>query len=404
MLNLSLASRRLNQLNRSLENHLYKNKKWKLPDLNKLENQSLANIKLETYFQPPVEPTYLESILKTYGVTAKVKDFHIGNSVTTYEVSIPVGFKTEILTRVQGDLARDLKSPTLRLIPNLLGTSSIGIELCNSTRFPTNFKNLIQSLPSNLTLPLILGEDTFGKNVYADLIDLPHLLVAGTTGSGKSVFLNTVILTTIACKKPEDVRLLLIDPKQVEFSEYEDVPHLLEPIACSTEESINLLYKTVSLMEERFDLFREVKPTPKKLSEYNETTGDNLPYILFIVDEYADLITTGNLRKRKEIETNMARIAQKARAVGIHMIAATQKPMREVVTPLLKANLPARIAFRVVCGTDSRIILDCKGAEKLTGKGDMLFKDPTAKSEADAIKRIQATYVSKFDTDVILTN
>jgi S-DNA-T family DNA segregation ATPase FtsK/SpoIIIE len=403
MFNLSLASRRLNQLTgRSKVNGVFTSldKRWKLTDLGKLEDPSSDSLNTETNFKLPVETCKLESVLSTYGVLAKVADYWIGPSVTTYEISVPVGYKLEALMAVQNDIARDFGSTRIRIIQSVKRSSHIGIEIENPKRIPVNFKGLIKTLPSNLTLPLILGEDTYGNSVYADLVDMPHLLVAGTTGSGKSVLLNSIILTTLACKSPKDVRMILIDPKQVEFVDYENVPHLLEPIAYNVEEAVELLKKTVYLMEDRFTCLREVGA--KKLSEYNEVTNEHLPYVLFVVDEYADLIMMGTSKERKEVERNMARIAQKARAVGIHMIAATQKPIREVVTPLLKANLPARIAFRVACGLDSRIILDSKGAETLTGKGDCLFKDPTAKTELESLKRIQAPYVSKMDTDVIL--
>ena len=399
-LNLSLAARRLNDLVKDTKEILYPNKKWKAPNLDLLNDPSAQDVNAEVNFQIPVESQKIETVLDTYGVSATVVDHWIGPSVTTYEVSVPRGFKLDSLIKVQSDIARDLSSTKIRIIPSLKLSAHIGIEIENKTRIPINFKSLIKSLPENLIIPMILGEDTYGKKLYADLTLMPHLLVAGTTGSGKSVFLNSIILTTLACRKPADVRMILIDPKQVEFVDYEDDPHLLEPIAYQVEEAISLLEKTVEIMEGRFSDFREVGA--KKLSEYNEITGEHLPYILFIVDEYADLIMMGNAKEKKEVERNMARIAQKARAVGIHMIAATQKPIREVVTSLLKANLPARIAFRVACGTDSRIILDSKGAETLTGNGDMLFKDPTAKIEQESLKRIQAPYVSKFDTDIIL--
>lgn len=398
-MNLSLISRRFNQLTQG-PTESCSDRKYKLPNLNRLEDPSPTDLELAASFQPPTEPKYLERVLSNYGIQAEVSDYWIGPSVTTYSISLPVGFKLDGLVRLQGDLARQLKSPTLRVMGSINGTSNIGLELANSSRFAVNYKSLIQGIPEGLNIPIILGEDSFGNPVYSDLTTLPHLLCAGTTGSGKSVFLNSVILTTLALKKPSEVKLLLIDPKQTEFNDYEDSVHLLKPIAYNVEEAIELLCDTVDLMESRFEEFRDVKA--KKLSEYIEITGDSIPYILFIVDEYADLILMGTSKEKKEVERNMARIAQKARAVGIHMIAATQKPIREVVTPLLKANLPARISFRVASGSDSRIILDCKGAETLTGKGDMLFKDPTAKTEGESLKRIQAPFVSKSDTDIIL--
>ena len=399
-LNLSLASRRLNQLTQGLFNTEVPNKKWKLPNLDSLEGISPSDLELTASFIPPIEPKQLETVLNTYNIEAKVKDYWIGPSVTTYAVSLSTGFKLKTLTQIQYDLARFMKSPTMRILQTLKGTSDIGFELPNSHRFSVNFKGLIQGLPKDMTLPIILGEDTYGDPVYTDLVDMPHLLVAGTTGSGKSVFLNSIILTLLASKKPADVKMILVDPKQIEFCDYEDVPHLLKPIAYSIEGAIELLYEVIDIMEERFEILHEAGA--KKLSEYNELTKRYLPYIVFIVDEYADLILMGTSKEKKEVERNMARIAQKARAVGILMIAATQKPIREVVTPLLKANLPARVAFRVASGSDSRIILDCKGAEALTGKGDMLFKDPTAKTEFESLRRIQAPFVSKSDTNIIL--
>ena len=402
-LNLSLLSRRFNQLTRGPTLESADNRKWKLPNLDKLESESTTDLELAASFQPPVEPKHLESILESFGIQNKVKDYWIGPSVTTYGITLPVGYKMTNFSRIQKDLARQLKSPTLRVLETIKDTSSdIGLEISNSNRFAINFKSLIQGIPSGMDLPIILGEDSYGDPVYTDLTTLPHLLVAGTTGSGKSVFLNSVILTLLALKKPGEVKMIMIDPKQVEFNDYEDAPHLLRPIAYNVEEAIELLTDTVDMMECRFEEFMEVKA--RKLSEYIEITGNHIPYILFIVDEYADLILMGTSKEKREVERNMARIAQKARAVGIHMIAATQKPIREVVTPLLKANLPARIAFRVASGSDSRIILDCKGAETLTGKGDMLFKDPTAKTEGESLKRIQAPFVSKMDTEIILNH
>jgi DNA segregation ATPase FtsK/SpoIIIE, S-DNA-T family len=399
-LNLSLASRRLNQLTQGLFNTEAPNKKWKLPNLDLLEDISSTDLELTASFTPPIEPKQLENILETYGISVDVVDYFIGPSVTTFELKLPTGFKLTSIIKAEGDLARYLKSPTLRIIKTLKDSSNIGLELSNNKRFSVNYKSLIQSLPQSMTLPVIMGEDTRGNPIYTDLVDMPHLLVAGTTGSGKSVFLNSIILTLLASKKPADVKMILVDPKQIEFCDYEDVPHLLKPIAYSIEGAIELLYEVVDIMEERFEILHEAGA--KKLSEYNELSKRYLPYIVFIVDEYADLILMGTSKEKKEVERNMARIAQKARAVGIHMIAATQKPIREVVTPLLKANLPARVAFRVASGSDSRIILDCKGAEALTGKGDMLFKDPTAKTEFESLRRIQAPFVSKSDTDIIL--
>ena len=401
MSNLSLIGRRFNQLLQSSSRTVYGRSNWKPSNLDKLEDLPESEIRKAATFQPPVETVQLEKVLGTYGVNTKVLDFWIGPSVTTYEVKLPGGSHLESLIRFEKDIARDLQCQSIRILPSLKQSANIGIEIENSKRFAINFKQLLKGLPANMTLPIILGEDTFGDAVYSDLTTLPHLLVAGTTGSGKSVWLNSVILTMLATKSPADVRMLMIDPKVVEFRDYAKVPHLLKPIATDSEDSIQLLQETVNMMEERFQMLCEI-PGAKKLSDYNEATGEHLPYILFIIDEYADLITGSKKTQRDQIEQNLKRIAQKARAVGIHMIAATQKPNREVVTPLLKANLPARIAFSVTSGMDSRVILDMMGAEHLTGKGDMLFKDPTARTEQACLRRIQSPFVSKFDMQVIL--
>ena len=401
MRNLSLVSRRLNQLLRTTSRTVYGRSDWEPTDLNKLEGTDATELRKEASFQPPVQTALLEKVLGTYGANTKVLDYWIGPSVTTYEVKLPDGFRLKFLQEREEDIARDIQCQSIRILSSLKQSANIGIEIENPKRFAINYKQLVKGLPTNMLLPIILGEDTFGDVVYSDLATLPHLLVAGTTGSGKSVWLNSVILTMLATKSPADVRMLMIDPKVVEFRDYAKVPHLLKPIATDPEDSIELLQETVNMMEERFQMLCSV-PGAKKLSEYNEATGEHLPYILFIIDEYADLITRGNRNERKEIETALSRIAAKARAVGIHMIAATQKPNREVVTPLLKANLTARIAFSVPSWQDSKIILDCKGAERLTGKGDMLFKDPTARNEHQALRRIQSPMVSRKDTEVIL--
>lgn len=403
--NLSLISRRLNQLFKSAPKAeprpYYSKPRWAPVDANDLADQQTNELYKEANFEPPIKMELIEEVLRTYGANAKVLDYWIGPSVTTYEVQLPGGFKLDRLLRSQGDVARDLQCPSLRILSSLKGSANIGIEIENPNKFSINYKRLLKGIPSGMILPIALGEDTFGEPVYTDLTTLPHLLIAGTTGSGKSVFLNSVILTILATKSPDDVKLILIDPKVVEFLDYKDVPHLMKPITSDAEESIEVLKSVVDMMEERFELLSKVKGA-KNIADYNKATGEHLPYILFIVDEYADLITGSKRLEREAIEQNLKRIAQKARAVGIHMIAATQKPSREVVTPLLKANLPARIAFKVTSGIDSRIILDMMGAEKLTGKGDMLFKDPTARSESTALRRVQSPFVSKADTEVIL--
>lgn len=344
--NLSLISRRFNQLVKSTSRAIYSRSSWNPVDFNKLEDLPSGEIYKEANFEPPLKMTAIEDALVNYGVKAKVLDYWIGPSVTTYEIQLPGGFKLEHLLRSQGDIARDLRCQSLRILPSIKGTANIGIEIENPKRFSISFKKLMKGIPSNMIIPLALGEDTFGEPVYTDLTILPHLLIAGTTGSGKSVFLNSVILTILATQSPDDVKLILIDPKVVEFLDYKDVPHLLRPISSDAQESIEVLDDVVNMMNERFKLLETVRGA-KNIADYNKATKKNLPRIIFIIDEYADLIISGNKKQRDAIELNLTRIAQKARAVGIHMIAATQKPIEKVVTTLLKANLPARIAFKV---------------------------------------------------------
>ena len=413
MPNFSLMSRMLNKLTKatteevtatrvtSPSKKVAKKTRWGSLDLSKLENLSINEVYKEANFEPPISIFRIEEILETYGARTKVIDFWIGPCVTTYEVKLPAGYKLERLLRVQGDIARDLQCQSLRILSSVKDSGNIGIEIENSSRFSINYKNLLTGLPKDMKIPIALGEDAFGEPVYTDLTTLPHLLIAGTTGSGKSVFLNSIILTLLATQKPSELKLVMIDPKIVEFLDYKNVPHLLKPIASDPDDSIELLNFVVDTMEERFALLSEVNGA-KNILDYNAATGERLPYIVFIIDEYADLMTGSSRAERNEIEQGMKRIAQKARAVGIHMIAATQKPNREVVTPLLKANLPARIAFSVTSGMDSRVILDCMGAERLAGNGDMLFKDPTAHNEHRALRRIQSPMVSRTDVATIL--
>jgi S-DNA-T family DNA segregation ATPase FtsK/SpoIIIE len=278
-----------------------------------------------------------------------------------------------------------------------VGTSTIGLEIAHEERFMVGFKDLFEKMPDNMDLPVILGEDTYGMCKYADLAKMPHLLIAGQTGSGKSVFINSTIAALIATKMPSELQLLMIDPKQVEFTAYNDIPHLMEPIANDTEEARQLLDIAVDEMEERFSLFKKHKV--KKISEYKEKTGNTIPHIVFIVDEFSDLMMMGNNKTKQEVEKKIVRIAQKARAVGIHMILATQKPLATIVTSLIKANMPARIAFCVATGVDSRVILDENGAENLTGLGDMLISAPSVSTE---VIRVQATWIPDEDIDYIV--
>lgn len=379
---------------------------WTPPDIDKLPDPTNDQTRSEIEFEPPVDPKTLVSVLSRYGIHGTFKDFRIGSSVTTYEVELPVGSKFSTIIKYRNDIARDLRAPSLRIIESVEKSFLVGFEVENPTRYSVGFKAMFKGIPEGLKLPLILGEDTYGAPIYRDLTEMPHLLVAGQTGSGKSVFLNTLIMTLITKMTPDQVRFLLIDPKQVEFSAYQDIPHLFEKDgealrpANNTEEARYLLDIIVDEMEERFTAMSEKKV--KKIEDYNAISKKKFPYVVFIVDEFSDLMMMGDRKETAVVEGKIVRVAQKARAVGIHMVLATQKPLVKIMTSLIKANMPARVAFSVTSGVDSRVILDESGAETLTGKGDMLFRDPTARSEYARLKRVQAPWIGDAEISLLL--
>jgi S-DNA-T family DNA segregation ATPase FtsK/SpoIIIE len=385
--NVSKARSRLRNLSKNIRGIFGEH--WDLPDLSQLPD---TNEEIVDNCMAPVSMQELQDVLNSFGVPATVSDFFLGSSVTTFQLELPKGFRLSRLTANEDDIARDLGVNAVRVNPNCRG--KIGIEIENSYRLTVGFKELAQSIPAELTIPIILGEDTLGNPQYIDMTDLPHLLVAGATGSGKSVFLHSMICSILATRTPDQVKLLMIDPKQVEFQPYRDVPHLLEPAAHETHEAMGLLNQVVETMEERFELL--TKHRARKISELREKSGIELPYIVFVIDEYADLMLMGSTKERKAVEQKIARIAQKARAVGIHLVLTTQKPLATVVTSVLKANLQARAAFSVATGTDSRVVLDQNGAEQLSGKGDMLFKNSTGHTT-----RIQAPWMPDRVIDYI---
>ena len=379
---------------------------WTVPNVSALPDPSAEELSREAEFIPPVVPEELIRILSHYGVKGEFKDYHIGSSVTTYEISVPVGTHLSTVLRYREDLARDLGTPSLRIVKGTKDAVTIGFEVENRDRYTVHFKQLFKGIPQSMQLPVILGEDTYGTPAYVDLAAMPHLLVAGQTGSGKSVFLNTLIATLICRRTPEEVRFLIVDPKQVEFAAYSEIPHLYEEngdtlqIASDPEEARYLLNVAVTEMERRFGLMMETRV--KKLDDYNATAKEKLPYIVFIVDEFSDLMLMGTRDQKKDVENKIVRLAQKARAVGIHMVLATQKPLASVMSSLIKGNVPARIAFSVTSGMDSRVILDEVGAETLTGSGDMLFRNPNARSEYLKLIRIQAPWLSDKDLEMLL--
>ncbi len=322
----------------------------------------------------------IERVMNDFGIDAKVVQVHVGPSVTQYELEVKAGTKVNKILGINRELALALAAKTIRLQAPIPGKTTIGIEIPNRVSTMVYLRDVISLIPNSLDsgkLLVALGIDIMGKPIFAEINKTPHLLVAGATGSGKSVCINSIIISILMRSKPSEVKLLLIDPKKVELSIYNGIPHLLAPVVTDPRKASVALMKIVSEMEKRYELFEETET--KSLAGYNqyiENKNKNssekmatLPYIVVIIDELADLMLIAS----KEVEDSVMRITQMARAAGIHLIVATQRPSTDVVTGIIKANIPSRIAFAVSSNVDSRTILDMGGAEKLLGKGDMLF-------------------------------
>ena len=315
--------------------------------------------------------------LKQFKIEGDVVRTYTGPIVTTFEFKPAPNVKVSKILNLQDDLAMALKAQTIRIQAPIPGKDVVGIEVPNDTSETIYLREILESeLFQNASSPLtmILGKDIVGQPFITDLKKLPHLLIAGTTGSGKSVGLNSMIISLLYKNSPDNLKLIMIDPKMIEFSIYNDIPHLLTPVITKPMEAINALANMVAEMEKRYTLMAETRT--KNIETYNEkveiTGKEPFPYIVIIIDELADLMMTSG----KEVEISIARIAQKARACGIHLIVATQRPSVDVVTGLIKANLPSRISYKVGQKVDSKIILDSLGAESLLGRGDMLFTPP----------------------------
>lgn len=335
-----------------------------------------------------ITASVLEKKLSDFNVTGKIKQAHPGPVVTMYEFEPAPGIKINRIVSLSEDLALALKAPSIRVYP-IAGKATIGIEVPNKQKVIVSLKEIIGSesfIKSHSLLTLALGKDIFGNPVVTDLSRLPHLLVAGTTGSGKSVFMNTMIISLLYKATPDEIKMLMIDPKFLELSAYADIPHLLAPVITNPKEASEAMKKVVLEMERRYKLLSE--KGVRNIETYNRQApkSERLPYIVVFIDELADLMLTAP----KDVENAITRLAQMARASGIHLILATQRPSVDVITGLIKANFPARISFQVTSKIDSRTILDSMGAEQLLGMGDMLFMVPGAK-----IVRIHGAYVSE---------
>lgn len=388
------------------ENASNKYVNYKLPSINLLETPKKKNIK-ENEASIKDNAKRLEGVLNDFDVIAKVKEVHVGPSITQYELEVKSGTKMSKIKALSSEIALALAATDVRIQAPIPGKNSVGVELPNKVAVGVSFKEMMAVFPKDKIdnkLTVALGKDIMGIPKYMEINKMPHLLIAGSTGSGKSVCVNGIISSILMRAKPDEVKLIMVDPKKVELSMYNCIPHLLMPVITDPKKASAALQKTVDEMLKRYDLFEESKT--KNIEGYNnylrnknknlplESQLPLLPYIVVIIDELADLMVVA----KKEVEDSIMRITQMARAAGIHLIVATQRPSTDVITGVIKANIPSRISFAVSSQIDSRTILDSAGAEKLLGKGDMLF-DPIG---CTAFTRIQGAFISEEEVTRIV--
>ncbi len=348
-----------------------------------------------------INSAIIKRTLQNFDIQVEVSEVNFGPTVTQYALKPAEGVKLSKITVLSNDLSMSLASHPIRIEAPIPGRPLVGIEVPNKTRAIVRLRDMIEhSGFQNAISPLAfcLGRDVAGNPVFADLGKMPHLLVAGATGTGKTICLNTIILSLLYGNSPEDLKLILVDPKRVEFSVYNEIPHLLCPVIHNSQKAVNALKWLIGEMERRFEVLSEAKS--RDISEYNKVYHNNLdsmerlPYIVLVVDELADLMAA----RGKEMEAGIVRLAQMARAVGIHLILATQRPSVEVITGLIKANVTSRITFQVASQVDSRTVIDTAGAEKLLGFGDLLF----ISAEIVKPKRIQGVFVSEKEVKKVV--
>lgn len=342
----------------------------------------------------------LQEKLARFGVTGSVTAIKPGPVVTLFEYQPEIDTKLSKIVALENDLALALEAMSVRIIAPIPGTSRVGFEVANKERKSVLMGDMVRSTlfgRNTYRLPIVLGSDTVGESVIIDLADTPHLLVAGSTGSGKSVALNTLLLSILTKRTPDEVKLVIIDPKRLEFASYHDIPHLIFPIITQPTKAAPVLKWLVRAMEQRYEQMAQTGV--RTINDYHQHCAahnqeNDLPYIVVIIDELADLMMVAG----KEVEESIARLAQMARAAGIHLVVATQRPSVDVITGVIKVNFPSRISFRVTSKVDSRTILDTTGAEHLLGKGDMLFMD----AQSARIRRIHGAYVTDKEISAVV--
>jgi len=362
---------------------------WQLPSTRSLTRSTSEAAKPDTAGQEQVARTLLEA-LGHFGIEAKVIGRVTGPHITRYEIRLAPGIKVAKIAQLKDDLAYALAATDIRILAPIPGKQAVGVEVPNARRKIVHLGDVFQEPPADWSpLTVWLGKDIAGRAIGADLAKMPHLLVAGTTGAGKSACVNAMLSSILLRATPHEVRIVLVDPKQVELNHYESVPHLLTPVITSPRMAANALQNLVKEMEQRYGIMSLART--RSLPELNRSRDKRgeprLPYILCVIDELADLMMVAPA----DVEDSIIRLAQKARAVGIHLVLATQSPRVDVITGMIKANVPSRIAFAVSSQTDSRVILDQNGAESLLGQGDMLFS-PVGTSK---LQRIQGAYIDE---------
>jgi len=359
-------------------------KDWKLPSFDLLDNNKTevdsGNIE--------VNVAVIKKTLADFGIDVEMGEVNVGPTVTQYTLRPATGIKLSQIAALQNDLALALSASSLRMELPIPGKPLVGIEVPNKATAIVRLREVMQTkefVDHKSKLALALGRDVAGHPMVADLTKMPHMLIAGATGTGKSVSINSLFISLLYRNTPQDVKFIVIDPKKVEMSLYNGIPHLLTPVVTEHEKAVNALKWAVAEMDRRYKLLSEVGK--RNILEYNESAGLPLPYIVILVDELADLMAIA----KQDVESSIVRLAQMARAVGIHLVLATQRPSVEVITGLIKANITTRVAFAVASQIDSRTILDSSGAEKLLGNGDMLY----ISAEFNKPKRVQGAYIGE---------
>lgn len=391
--------------NDSLKTKQKINKNYRLPALSLLKNPT-SKKSGDNKDNALKKAEALTNVLHEFGVNASISDIFIGPSVTKYELKLETGIRVNKIIQLQDDIKLALAAKDIRIEAPIPGKPAVGVEIPNSVATTVTFKEVIKDIPKELQankLLVPLGKDVSGKTIYAQLNKMPHLLIAGATGSGKSVCINTIICSILMRARPDEVKFILVDPKKVELANYNGIPHLLAPVVTDPKKAAAVLQEVVVEMERRYDLFaeanvRNIEGYNSYIHKKNETLAldeqlEFLPFHVIILDEVADLMMVAS----KQVEDCIMRIAQMARAAGIHLIVATQRPSTDIITGVIKANIPSRIAFAVSSGIDSRTILDTSGAEKLLGKGDMLFSPMGSSSPV----RVQGAFVSDEEVNAI---